>query len=165
MSFNTSSFRIFFVLFIFSAQLAFAQNDNVTKSFSCNDAGAYHDFDLQIYSRSTGDYEPQYEWSEKLVSNKILKKQVALLGDYQYVFLLNAANNVDGVGLEIRDNTGEQLEYDYKLNEPDNNELTVFYTPPGDGVYYLLFRVIGKNDQPVCTYMGVLKGEPDDDSQ
>lgn len=163
MTLGASFSGILFAAGILSAQFTFAQSDDVTKSFSCNDADAYHNFDLEIYSRSAGDYEPQDEWSEKMESDKILKKQVELAGDYQYVFLLNAENKVDGVGLEIRDNTGEKLEYDYKLNEPDNNELTVFFTPPNDGIYNLLFRVIGKNNQSVCTYMAVLKGEPDDD--
>src|SRR5580765_5305203 len=94
------------------------------KDFKCFNKNAYTDFDLLKTTRTYGDYEPEDEWSEKLTSDKILKKNVELEGGRMYVILLATEQNVDATALEILDSEGIQLEYEYKISDLDNNQIT-----------------------------------------
>lgn len=123
------------------------------------DEQIYATYDLLKTTRSYGNYDPQNEWSQSLTSSDIVKKSVELDGGRQYAILLVTRKDVEGTGIEIRDQYGYQLEYVYKVTELDKGQINLFYTPDTDGIYQLYFRVIDSTS--VCTFMAVLKGDLD----
>ena len=101
------------------------------------------------------------EWSEKVSSDKIIRKIFPLEGAFQYVFLLSTEENVDGVALEIQDDTGQKLEYITETSSIDNNQIIFFFTAPQDGNYLISFRTVNSRQPATCMYMAILKGEID----
>ena len=155
-------FFIFLISFFFLTSFAFSQQKE-SNEFKCFDKNVVTAFDFLKTTRSFGNYEVEEEWSRFLSSDKIEKKLVELDGGRQYTFLVVAEPGVDATALEIRDLSGVQVEYVYKINEMDNNEINFFYTPLNDGIYQVLYRVVNSAKIYTCTYMAVLKGDPDPD--
>ena len=149
------------LLVLIRFDFSFAQSQSTDKDFKCFEKGAYTAFDLLKTTRTYGDYETEDEWSERLTSDKILKKNIELEGGRMYVILLASEEDVDGTALEIHDSDGTQLEYEFKITDLDNNQINFFYTPDRDDVYQLFFRVVNSHKDATCTYMAVLKGEMD----
>ena len=142
-------------------QFAFAQLED--GDFKCYDKGAYLNFDLMQATRSFGNYDPEEEWSQKVTSNTIVRKNIEMEGGRLYVILLAAEFGSEATAMEIRDGTGTVLEYVYKIVDPDKNEITFFYTPTQDDDYQISFRVINSHKPYTCAYMGILKGDIDPD--
>src|SRR5437762_6188111 len=101
------------------------------------------------------------EWSEKVSSEKIIRKWFPLEEGFQYAILLSTEENVDATAIEIRDSEGDKLEYTFKINDLDNNQITFFYTPPTDDSYEISFRTVNSSKPATCMYMAIMKGEKD----
>ncbi|MBA3647544.1 MAG: hypothetical protein H0W62_03170 [Chitinophagales bacterium] len=112
-------------------------------------------------TRSFGEYELKHEWSDRLTSTQTFRKKLELTGGIEYVFFLVTDPNVDATAIEIKDALGDQLDYEYNVSGLEKNIINFFFTADFDGSYYLLFRVINKQQPSTCTYMGVLEGESD----
>ena len=156
--------KIFFVssLLLVACLFAHAQTiDLLIKDLKCYNETAFNAIDLLISSRSAGEYNPLAEWSEKVSSDKIVRKVFPLEGGIQYVIVLTTEENVDGTAIEIRNKMGEQLEYYAEVNDLDRNEINFFYTPPYDDNYQISFRVVNSHKPLTCMYMGIFEGEPD----
>jgi hypothetical protein len=155
------SFVILFLSFLSIASYSTAQVSEKNKDFKCNDIIVYESFDLLKSTRSYGNYDPEEEWSEYLTSGKIIRKRVDLDGGRQYTILLVTEKSVDASAIEIRDDMGLQLEYVFKINELDREQINLFYTPVNDGTYQIYFRVINSRQPASCTYMAILEGDLD----
>ena len=114
-----------------------------------------------ISTRRAGEYIAMAEWSEQVSSEKIIRKWFPMEEGFQYVILLSTEENVDGTAIEIRDSEGKKLEYIFKINDLDNNQITFFYTPPRDDKYEVSFRTVNSHKPSTCMYMAILKGDPD----
>lgn len=161
---RNSMLRIFFstiLLFPLTSGVAHAQERLNKDDFKCFDKGAYASFDFLETTRSYGNYEPEEEWSQKITSGQIVRKSVEMEGGHQYTILLATENGAEATAIEIRDDTGMQLDYTYKINELDKDQINLFFTPDGDGTYLLYFSVVNPKQSSSCTYMAVLKGDID----
>jgi hypothetical protein len=155
-------FFIFLISFFFLTSFAFSQQKE-SNEFKCFDKNVVTAFDFLKTTRSFGNYEVEEEWSRFLSSDKIEKKLVELDGGRQYTFLVVAEPGVDATALEIRDLSGVQVEYVYKINEMDNNEINFFYTPLNDGIYQVCIEsLILRKFIPARIWL-FLKGDPDPD--
>jgi len=152
-------------LLFFAFQRLYSQDEsNLTKQFKCFNQSAFSTLDFLISDRETGEYEPMAEWSERVSSSDIVRKKFPLEEDYQYVILLATEPGVDASALEIRNSAGEKLEYEYKVNDLDRNQITFFFTAPDDDIYQISFRTVTSKQPAVCMYMAILKGEIDPES-
>lgn len=155
-----------FTLLFLLCTLARAQDiDHLVKDLKCYDETAFNAIDLLISTRSAGEYDPLAEWSEKVSSDKVVKKVFPLEGGIQYVIVLTTEENVDGTAIEIRNSLGEKLEYTSKVSDLDRNEINFFYTPPYDDNYRISFRVVNTHKPTTCMYMGIFEGDPDPQEQ
>lgn len=136
----------------------FAQSDYLVKDLQCYEPSAYAAFDLLSTTREYGEYEPMAIWSRKISSGDIVEKFYPLEGGIQYAIILATEDGVDATAMEIRDKEGNQVEYLFKINELNNNQINFFYTPSRDDTYRFYFRVMNRQKSSSCLYMTILKG-------
>jgi len=153
------------ILLSASAFIHAQDEDHLVKDLKCYDETAFNAIDMLISTRSAGEYEPIAEWSEKVSSDKIVKKIFPLEGGIQYVIVLTTEANVDGTAIEIRNGMGEKLEYTSTVDGLNKNEINFFYTPPYDDTYQISFRAVNSHRPTTCMYMGIFEGDPDPQEQ
>jgi hypothetical protein len=131
--------------------------------FECTNQVASFHFDQLTSTRSHGNYEIEEAWSRQLSSSETEKMLMELEGEVQYVFILSTDKSARASAIEVRDEYNTVVDFLFRVNEPDNSYVNLFFTPMSDGIYQILYKVI--HDHSACTYMAILKGDPDPDFQ
>lgn len=147
--------RLFYpaILLLFVFQNSFSQS---LKNSSTNQS-----MDEVVSSFLQSDYEVATNFQVTLQSDKSYKTILKLQSNFSYVIVLCTQSGIQAGAIELRDDNGIVVAYEQKVNEPNNNQVTLEYDAGYDGSYTASFKMIDDKRSNCSANICVLQKEDD----
>lgn len=129
---------------------------------NCSDAGALFELNSIVTSYQNKNFLLSDQKTVSLTGDAVYTITLDVNSAFNYSFILSAPKGIKATGIEIDDNTGEQIQYDYKMTEGDNYIIASDFKPDFDGVYKIIFKVVPQSGS-VCAYIATMKIDASED--
>lgn len=144
------------ILFVTSILFFFSQT-GIAQDCKSNIASQAMDETISYYVQN--DFEVASSFQVMLHSDQEYKSILSLKSNYSYVLIMCTPSGIQASAIELRDDNGIQIGYEQKVNEPDNNIVSLEYDGGYGGNFISLFKVIDDAHSTTCAYITILQKE------